>query len=209
MTKFQTIFLTLEGIEGSGKSSNAKVIYKILEKNSINYVATREPGGSQIGSELRKLLLKKNEEISSEVELLLMLADRKDHVEKLILPKLNDGNWIVSDRFMDSTIAYQGGGRGLDIKKIELISNLLKFPEPNCTILFDLPVEEGLKRVSERGDLDRFENESIDFHKRVRKAYLNLAKTNPQRIKVIDSSASKKTVEKEVCIIINELINGY
>ena len=138
-----------------------------------------------------------------------MLADRKDHVEKLILPKLNDGNWIVSDRFMDSTIAYQGGGRGLDIKKIELISNLLKFPEPNCTILFDLPVEEGLKRVSKRGDLDRFENESIDFHKRVRKAYLNLAKTNPQRIKVIDSSASKKTVEKEVCIIINELINGY
>ena len=209
MKKFQTIFLTLEGIEGSGKSTNAKVIYKILEKNSINYIATREPGGSQIGPELRKLLLKNNEELSSEVELLLMLADRKGHVENLILPKLNDGNWIVSDRFMDSTIAYQGGGRGLDVKKIELISNILKFPEPNCTILFDLPVEEGLKRVSERGDLDRFEKESIEFHKRVRKAYLKLAKTNPQRIKIIDSSASKKNVEKEICIIINELINGY
>ena len=201
-------FITLEGIEGSGKTSSIKSITDLLDRKRISYVVTREPGGSSIGSELRSILLDPKTEISSEVELLLMLADRKDHVEKVILPNLKTGNWVISDRFMDSSIAYQGGGRKLDKKMIDSFSKNLNLPNPDLTLLFDVPVEISLSRVKARGELDRFEQEKLDFHNRIREAYLELAEQNVNRIQIIDSSREIELMLKSVEQIIEILING-
>ena len=201
-------FITLEGIEGSGKTSSIKSITDLLDGKRISYVVTREPGGSSIGSELRSILLDPKTEISSEVELLLMLADRKDHVEKVIQPNLETGNWVISDRFMDSSIAYQGGGRKLDKKMIDSFSKNLNLPNPDLTLLFDVPVEISLSRVKARGELDRFEQEKLDFHNRIREAYLELAEQNVNRIQIIDSSQEIELMLKSVEQIIENLING-
>jgi len=201
-------FISLEGVEGSGKTSSIKSITDLLDGKRISYVVTREPGGSSIGSELRSILLDPKTEISSEVELLLMLADRKDHVEKVILPNLKTGNWVISDRFMDSSIAYQGGGRKLDKKMIDSFSKNLSLPNPDLTLLFDVPVEISLSRVKARGELDRFEQEKLDFHNRIREAYLELAEQNVNRIQIIDSSREIELMLKSVEQIIETLING-
>ena len=201
-------FITLEGIEGSGKTSSIKSITDLLDSKRISYVVTREPGGSSIGSELRSILLDPKTEISSEVELLLMLADRKDHVEKVILPNLETGNWVISDRFMDSSIAYQGGGRKLDKKMIDSFSKNLNLPNPDLTLLFDVPVEISLPRVKARGELDRFEREELDFHNRIREAYLELAEQNVSRIKIVDSSQKIECMQKNVEQIIEAFCNG-
>tara|TARA_Y100001960_G_scaffold31384_3_gene27324 strand:+ start:966 stop:1580 length:615 start_codon:yes stop_codon:yes gene_type:complete len=199
-------FISLEGIEGSGKTTSLQTINKILDKQSIDHINTREPGGSSIGNELRELLLNKKTTISSEVELLLMLADRKDHVDKVIKPNLNKGTWVVTDRFMDSTMAYQGGGRGLDISKIELIAGALELPVPALTLLFDLPVNLAFQRIADRENLDRFESEPIDFHNKIREAYLRLAEKNKDRIVIIDSSKSLKEVSAQVKKAINQIL---
>ena len=201
-------FITLEGIEGSGKTSSIKSITDLLDQKNISYVVTREPGGSSIGSELRSILLDTNTEISSEVELMLMLADRKDHVEKVILPNLEAGTWVISDRFMDSSIAYQGGGRGLDKEMINAFSNNLNLPIPDLTLLFDVPVKISLSRVKARGELDRFEQEELAFHNRIREAYLELAKENISRIQIIDSSQEIERMLKNVEQIIKNFFNG-
>ena len=199
--------ITLEGIEGSGKTSSLKSITDLLDKKNISYVVTREPGGSSIGKELRAILLDPETEISPEVELLLMLSDRKDHVEKVILPNLEKGNWVVSDRFMDSSIAYQGGGRQLGKKLIISLSEYLNLPQPDLTLLFDLPVETSLSRVKARGELDRFEKEELEFHKRIRNTYLDLAKNNSNRIKIIDSSQKIESMLNNVKQAIEKLFN--
>ena len=200
-------FITLEGIEGSGKTSSLKSITDLLDKKNISYVVTREPGGSSIGKELRAILLNPETEISPEVELMLMLSDRKDHVEKIILPNLEKGNWVVSDRFMDSSIAYQGGGRQLGKKLIISLSEYLNLPQPDLTLLFDLPVETSLSRVKARGKLDRFEKEELEFHKRIRNTYLDLAKNNSNRIKIIDSSQKIESMLNNVKQAIEKLFN--
>jgi len=201
----ETKFITLEGIEGSGKTSSIKSITNLLDEKGISYVVTREPGGSSIGSELRSILLDPQTNISSEVELMLMLADRKDHVEQVILPNLKTGNWVISDRFMDSSFAYQGGGRKLDTKMINSFSRNLNLPIPDLTLLFDVPVEISLSRVKARGDPDRFEQEEIDFHNRIREAYLELAEQNVNRIQIIDSSQAIEDMLKSVEEKINNL----
>ena len=201
-------FITLEGIEGSGKTSSIKSITDLLDNKNTSYVVTREPGGSSIGSELRSILLDTNTEISSEVELMLMLADRKDHVEKVILPNLEVGNWVISDRFMDSSVAYQGGGRGLDKEMINAFSKNLNLPIPDLTLLFDVPVEISLSRVKARGELDRFEQEELAFHNRIREAYLELAKENISRIQIIDSSQEIERMFKNVEQLIKNFFNG-
>ena len=201
----ETKFITLEGIEGSGKTSSIKSITNLLDNKGISYVVTREPGGSSIGSELRSILLDPQTNISSEVELMLMLADRKDHVEQVILPNLKTGNWVISDRFMDSSFAYQGGGRKLDTKMINSFSRNLNLPIPDLTLLFDVPVEISLSRVKARGELDRFEQEEIDFHNRIREAYLELAEQNVNRIQIIDSSQAIEDMLKSVEEKINNL----
>ena len=200
-------FITLEGIEGSGKTSSIKSITDLLDKKNISYVVTREPGGSSIGKELRAILLDPETEISPEVELLLMLSDRKDHVEKIILPNLEKGNWVVSDRFMDSSIAYQGGGRQLGKKLIISLAEYLNLPQPDLTLLFDLPVETSLSRVKARGELDRFEKEELEFHKRIRNTYLDLAKNNSNRIKIIDSSEKIESMLNNVKQAIQKLFS--
>ena len=200
-------FITLEGIEGSGKTSSIKSITDLLDKRNISYIVTREPGGSSIGKELRAILLHPDTEISPEVELMLMLSDRKDHVEKIILPNLEKGNWVVSDRFMDSSIAYQGGGRQLGKKLIISVAEYLNLPQPDLTLLFDLPVEISLSRVKARGELDRFEKEELEFHKRIRNTYLDLAKNNSNRIKIIDSSQKIESMLNNVKQAIEKLFN--
>ena len=156
-------FITLEGIEGSGKTSSIKSINALLEQKKIDYINTREPGESSIGEELREILLDPTTDISSEVELLLMLADRKDHVEKIILPNLLNDIWVISDRFMDSSIAYQGGGRQLDLNMINSLSAYLDLPNPDLTLLFDLPVRISLERTKKGASLTDLRKKKLNF----------------------------------------------
>ena len=168
---------------------------------------TREPGGGPLGSHLRKLLLDKEHSISPSVEMLLMMADRKDHVDNLINPNLNKGICVISDRYLDSTIAYQGGGRQLDTDLINSLSVALELPTPDLTLLFDLPVDVALQRAAERSELDRFEREPQDFHSRIRDSYLELASNN-HRIKTVDSSKDTKLVSKQVEKYLSEFLNA-
>ena len=199
-------FITLEGIEGSGKSTNLGVIKQILDENQINYIVTREPGGGPLGSNLREILLDKSNTISPSVEMSLMMADRKDHVDNVINLNLKKGNWVVSDRYLDSTIAYQGGGRQLDVNLITFLSAELDLPTPDLTLLFDLPVNEALKRAKERSELDRFESESTDFHNRIRDSYLEQASKN-DRFKIINSAKEIESVAEQVKNYINEFVD--
>ena len=199
-------FITLEGIEGSGKSTNLSVIKQILDENQINYIVTREPGGGPLGRNLREILLDKSNTISPSVEMLLMMADRKDHVDNVINLNLKKGNWVVSDRYLDSTIAYQGGGRQLDVNLITFLSAELDLPTPDLTLLFDLPVNKALKRAKERSELDRFESEPADFHNRIRDSYLEQASKN-DRFKIVNSAKEIESVAEQVKNYINEFID--
>ena len=200
-------FITLEGIEGSGKSTSLEDIANTLDKKSIDYVLTKEPGSGPLGNDLRSLLLNNDNKISSEVELLLMMADRKNHLDSLVIPNLNNGNWVISDRYLDSTYAYQGGGRKMDFALIDELSNSLNLPAPDLTILFDLPVEIALERAKQRANLDRFEKEPIDFHNRIRNIYKSRAEEDSKRIKIVDSSVSFQEVKDQVAYIISQFLN--
>ena len=191
-------FITLEGIEGSGKSTSLEIIQSFLESRDIQYITTKEPGGGPIGKELRSLLLNKESKISSEVELLLMMADRKNHLDNIVLPSLEKGTWVISDRYLDSTYAYQGGGRGIGISKIDNLVNLLNLPLPHLTMLFDLSPDIALERAKNRSELDRFEQEPLVFHGRIRDEYLRLSELHQDRIKIIDSSLNFDQVESQV-----------
>ena len=200
-------FITLEGIEGSGKSTSLDTISKNLETLNIEFIITKEPGGGPLGKDLRKMLLDKKTSISSEVELLLMMADRKNHIENIVEPNLEKGIWVISDRYLDSSYAYQGGGRQIDVSKIDLLTELLKLPIPDLTLLFDLSPEMALQRAKNRSELDRFESEPIDFHQRIREAYLTLANDNIERYIVIDASKDIQNVKDQVQKQLNQFIN--
>ena len=199
-------FITLEGIEGSGKSTNLSFIKQILDDNQINYIVTREPGGGPLGPNLREILLDKSTVISPTVEMLLMMADRKDHVDNVINLNLKKGNWVISDRYLDSTIAYQGGGRQLDVNLITFLSAELDLPTPDLTLLFDLPVNEALERAKKRSELDRFESESEDFHNRIKDSYLEQASKN-DRFKIVNSSKEIESVAEQVKNYVNEFLD--
>ena len=200
-------FITLEGIEGSGKSTSLDTISKNLETLNIEFIITKEPGGGPLGKDLRKMLLDKKTSISSEVELLLMMADRKNHIENIVEPNLEKGIWVISDRYLDSSYAYQGGGRQIDVSKIDLLTELLKLPIPDLTLLFDLSPEIALQRAKNRSELDRFESEPIDFHQRIRETYLTLANDNIERYIVIDASKDIQNVKDQVQKKLNQFIN--
>ena len=200
-------FITLEGIEGSGKSTSLDTISKSLETLNIEFIVTKEPGGGPLGKDLRKMLLDKKTSISSEVELLLMMADRKNHIDNIVEPSLEKGVWVISDRYLDSSYAYQGGGRQIDVSKIDLFTELLKLPIPDLTLLFDLSPEIALQRAKNRSELDRFESEPIDFHQRIREAYLTLANDNIERYVVIDASKDIQNVKDQVQKQLNQFIN--
>ena len=191
-------FITLEGIEGSGKSTSLNTITEILTERHIDFILTKEPGGGPLGKDLRAMLLSKSSEISPEVELLLMMADRKNHIDNLVMPNINKGVWVISDRYLDSTYAYQGGGRQINTSKIDSLARLLDLPQPDLTLLFDLPPPMALDRAKKRSELDRFESEPMDFHERIRAAYVSLNEDNPERFRLIDSSVDFLEVKKQV-----------
>ena len=199
-------FITLEGIEGSGKSTSLNTITEILTERHIDFILTKEPGGGPLGKDLRAMLLSKSSEISPEVELLLMMADRKNHIDNLVMPNINNGVWVISDRYLDSTYAYQGGGRQINTSKIDSLVRLLDLPQPNLTLLFDLSPSIALDRAKKRSELDRFESEPMDFHERIRDAYVSLNEDNPERFRLIDSSVDFLEVKKQVETVVLDFI---
>jgi dTMP kinase len=190
MTNKRGLFLTLEGAEGVGKSTNIEYITQYLERRGIEYVLTREPGGTALAEKIRDLLLAVHEEPMSELtELLLVFAARAQHLDKVIQPALSKGKWVVCDRFTDATFAYQGAGRGLSVETIGQLQLLVQGElRPDLTLILDLDPEIGLARASNRGELDRFELEQQSFFRHVRQGYLNIAQAEPERCKVIDAS---------------------
>ena len=188
------MFITLEGSEGAGKSTLIKRLEKYFLKRNIDFIFTKEPGGTEEGKELRKILLDKNIELDPLSETFLLLADRLEHVRKIINPALEAKKNILSDRYLDSTYAYQGAGRKINKAELDSLIKPLKFPEPDLTIYLDLPVKEGIERAKGRDRLDRFEKEEIDFFERIRGSYLMLAEENPSRIFTIDSSNGESEV---------------
>ncbi|RAP24864.1 dTMP kinase [Candidatus Marinamargulisbacteria bacterium SCGC AG-343-K17] len=182
------MFITFEGIEGSGKSTQRKRLLDWLDQEGITYISTREPGGTDVGQTLRDLLLSNSSSIASNrTELFLFAADRCEHLTQVVQPALDRGDWVVCDRYIDSTFAYQCGGREHPEQDILDIIRLTDAIEPDMTFLLDMSPEEGLRRARERADLDRFENEQMAFHERVRNAYLICAEKNAHRFCVIPS----------------------
>ncbi len=203
-------FISIEGTEGAGKSTALTFIKDYLEKMHLDIVWTREPGGTEIAEKIRTLLLypESAEPMAAETELLLMFAARAQHLKNRILPELNAGKWVVSDRFVDAGYAYQGGGRGLDIKAIEMLDKwVVGANYPELTILLDITPEQGFERTAQRGAThDRIESEKIDFFNRVRDTYLQRAKQDPQRIKIIDASLTIPEVENRMRIVLDDFI---
>lgn len=201
-------FISLEGGEGAGKSTQNRRIVEWLSEQGCNVVESREPGGTAVSEQIRRVLLDtRNAGLNATAELLLMFAARSQLVQEVIVPALADGKVIVCDRFADASYAYQGGGRQLGSETVAIVEKLvLKDLQPDLTLLFDIPVELGMKRVAGRGDADRFEIESIRFFERVRNAYLERAANHPQRFRVVDASQDEEQVWQQVRSILQETI---
>ena len=202
------LFITLEGVEGAGKSSNIPFITGLLEKTGKAVVVTREPGGTKLGESIRNLLLDPNPEIKihPESELLLMFAARAQHFHEVILPALKSGKTVLCDRFTDASFAYQGAGRGIPIGKIAQLQAWLQGDlRPDLTLIFDIDVEAGLRRANDRSNPDRFEKEKIDFFQRVRDYYLQRAPQR-ERYKIIDASGNIASVETQLESVITAFL---
>jgi dTMP kinase len=193
-------FITLEGIEGVGKTSNLNFIRQQLEAAGHDCIVTREPGGTSLGESLRELLLRHSDEnMSPDAELLMMFAARAEHLSKVIRPALEAGKTVLCDRFTEATYAYQGGGRQLDVSKISDLETWVQGDlRPDLTVVLDAPVEVGRARAGSRSAPDRIEKERDDFFQRVREAYIDLSKQNPKRICLIDASVELDAVQKQI-----------
>jgi dTMP kinase len=195
-------FITLEGIEGAGKSTVARLVSEWLASRGITARVTREPGGTPLAERVRRIVLERGPEIiAPRAETLLMFAARSIHVENLIRPALARGEWVICDRFTDATRAYQGYGRGMDSAWIEQLATAIHGDlQPDCTLLLDLPVEVGLERARGRSGVaaDRFEAEAVEFFERVRQGYLRIARQEPKRVRVIDAAAALASVTDQV-----------
>ena len=191
-------FVTLEGVDGAGKSTHLEWIAKRLEAAGKKVVVTREPGGTPLGEALRELLLAQSMHL--ETETLLMFAARREHLEQVILPALAAGKWVLSDRFTDATFAYQGGGRGLDLSRIETLEHWVhQGLQPDLTLVFDLSVEEAKRRrAAATSAPDRFEQEDLEFFARVRAVYLDRAARYPKRIQLIDAGRTIDNIRKSL-----------
>ncbi len=201
-------FITLEGGEGVGKTTNLKFIKHYLEQHNISVVTTREPGGTTLAEKIRQLLLDNDSEAVSETaELLLIFAARAQHIKHVIEPALAEGTWVICDRFTDATYAYQGGGRNMRVSTIESLENWVQGTlRPDLTILLDAPVEIGLERARLRSAFDRFESEKTNFFEQVRRAYLLQLELNPQRIKLIKANQPLIDVQKALIDLIQPLL---
>ena len=202
-------FITLEGIEGAGKSTVAQIASDWLATRGITARVTREPGGTPLAERVRKIVLERGSEaVSPQAETLLMFAARSVHVENLIRPALARGEWIICDRFTDATRAYQGYGRGMDLAWIEQLAAAVHGDlQPDCTLLLDLPVQAGLRRARGRSGTaaDRFEAELEEFFERVRRGYLLIARDNPQRVRLIDAAGELAAVTDQVTRVLESL----
>jgi dTMP kinase len=201
-------FITLEGGEGVGKTTNLTFIKDYLQQQAIPVTITREPGGTILAEKIRQLVLNANSESIAETsELLLMFAARAQHIQHVIAPALAEGNWVLCDRFTDATYAYQGGGRKLSIATIAWLEQLVQGDlRPDLTLLLDAPIEIGMERAQKRGAFDRFEAEKISFFTRVRDMYLARAAQYPARIKVIPSNQPLVDVQKNIMAVIEQFI---
>lgn len=207
-------FITLEGIEGAGKSTVAAALRAALQDVGVQSVLTREPGGTPLAERLRQIVLARGAEVvSAEVETLLMFAARGVHLDNLVRPAIERGDWVICDRFTDATRAYQGGGRGMDADFIEsLARGVQRGLEPDLTLILDLPVQAGLARAQARrlaaGEVtvDRFESETLLFFERVRARYLQIARENPQRCRLIDASAPAESVKAAAMAALRPLL---
>jgi dTMP kinase len=201
-------FLTIEGTEGVGKSTNLAFVADWLRGRGIEVIVTREPGGTPLAEEIRSLLLSKREEPFDETaELLLVFAARAQHLAQVIKPALARGAWVLSDRFTDATFAYQGGGRGLSKTTIEQLEQLVQGDlRPDLTLILDIDVELGLNRARQRGELDRFESEAVVFFERVRAAYRQRAESAPNRYAVVDAGKTLNEVQIEIDQVLTRLI---
>lgn len=202
-------FISIEGIEGAGKSTQISFIRDFLKQHGKNVVVTREPGGTELGEQIRELLLMPRETgMSHDAELLLMFAARAEHIAQVIRPALNRGDWVLCDRFVDATFAYQGGGRGIPSERIQTVSDwTLNTLQTDLTLLFDLPVDLGQARVvKRRQEKDRFEQEKAAFFQRIRDCYLQRAEQEPERIQVINAAHDIDSIQQQLSAILTEML---
>jgi dTMP kinase len=199
------LFITLEGGEGAGKSTNMAFIQRYFNDHNLPYVNTREPGGTPLAEDLRSLLLApRDESVDSDAELLMMFAARAQHLKQKILPTLDKGISILCDRFTDATFAYQGGGRGIPMQRIALLEQFVQGDiRPDLTVYLDVPVDVGMARAAERGQLDRFEQEKHEFFERVRSVYLQRAQDNPARYRIINAAQSLDEVQADLKTVLD------
>lgn len=197
-------FITLEGMDGAGKSTHIPNIINLLESRGIEVISTREPGGTPLGEKLREILL--HEAMNPETETLLMFAARREHIATLIEPALARGAWVLSDRFTDATYAYQSGGRGVKAEKIITLEQWVQSDlQPDATLLFDVPVEVSVARLASARSPDKFERESAEFFTKIRNAYLERAQQNPVRFHIVDSNQALDIVQENVKSIVLSL----
>ena len=200
-------FITIDGVEGAGKSTQIDLICKHLYEKGIKVVRTREPGGTEVGEKIRSVLLDvENQAMHSDTELLLMFSSRNELIQNKIIPALNDGYWVVSDRFTDASFAYQGGGRMLNLDRIaELEDWVLGDFKPDLTLLLDVSVEVGMARIESRAAKDRIELEEREFFERVRSVFIRRSETFPERIKLIDASGAVDDIHSKIRALIDSL----
>jgi dTMP kinase len=203
-------FITVEGQDGAGKTTNLDRIERLVRGSGRQVLRTREPGGTDLGNEIRRLVLHgKDLQIDAMAELLLIFAARAQHLREVMIPALDAGVWIICDRFTDATYAYQGGGRGVDAAVIsELEQRVQGDLRPDLTLLFDVDIATGEMRAGERVEQDRFESEAAAFKQRVRQVYLARAKAEPKRIRIIDAARSLQEVEQEVESVLRDFIDS-
>lgn len=202
------LFITFEGIEGAGKTSNLQHAKDLIEAFGQSVIVSREPGGTEVGEKIREVLLDPDlPAMHSDTELLLMFAARAEHYQHKILPALNEGHWVLCDRFTDASFAYQGGGREIDSQRIAALEDwVLGEFRPNVTFLFDLPVSMGLSRAKARGAADRIEQEQAEFFERIRRCYLTRAENEAQRFSIIDASQSLEMVRNQLGKVVQMLM---
>jgi dTMP kinase len=201
-------FITVEGIEGAGKSTNLALVRQLLEAAGKPVLFTREPGGTPLGEAVRELLLgHKHDGMADDTELLLMFGARAEHLAQKIRPALAAGTWVLCDRFTDATYAYQGGGRKIETARIQALEEWVQGDlRPDLTLLLDLPVETGLERAGKRSAPDRFESQAGRFFHDVRQRYLDIATAEPARVKVIDASLSLDRVQAQIAVVMAEFL---
>jgi dTMP kinase len=202
-------FITVEGIEGVGKSTNIQFMRAAIEARGLQVLTSREPGGTPMAEEIRGLLLDHGDEpVPDIVELLLMFAARALHVNNVIKPALKEGIWVICDRFTDTSRAYQGAGRGFPLDDINRLADWVHADlQPDLTVLLDAPVETGMARAGQRGEPDRIETEKADFFTRARECYLSLAAAEPQRFAVVDASLDMTAVRARIDAVMNDILD--